>query len=191
MLLGVRINIKDDNKRTTSVKKPICYRPGWHSQMKRKRSCVKLTPQDVKNRFNSGNMIELNVTLEDTVPPREHTIIDNISSWVITARAISTLGGPVTFSCRKMNSKLMGTFVGFCRNCGCIDTIFGSWSFIHPSRDCQDITMSILERRDIMRRYSMVNARRERYKEELYRKSNWAKTQESPEQAPPTNPCPK
>lgn len=189
MLLGVRINIKDDKKHAAQVKKPICYRPGWHG--KRKRSCVKLSSKEVKDRFNSGNMIELNVTMEDTVPPREHTIIDNISSWVITAHSISTLGGPVTFSCRKMNSKLMATFVGFCRNCGCIDTIFGSWSFIHPSRDCQDITMSILERRDVMRRYSMANARRERFKEELYRKSNWGKSQESSEQPPPTNPCPK
>lgn len=189
MLLGVRINIKGDDRRASSVKKPICYRPGWHGI--RKRNCVKMTSQEVKDRFNTGHTIELNVTMEDTLPPRQHTIIDNISSWVIKAHTISTLGGPLTFSCRKLNSKLMATFVGFCRNCGCIDTIFGSWTFIHPSRDCQDITMSILERRDIMRRYSLVNARRERYKEELYKKSNWAKSQENPEQPSSKSPCPK
>lgn len=187
LLLGVRINIKDDSKPLShSGKKPLCYRPGWHGgkSMRKKRQCVKLSPEEMKSRYNAGQTVLLNVTLEETVPPREHTIIDNISNWVITAHSISTLGGPITFSCRKMNSKLMATFVGFCRNCGCIDTIFGSWSFIHPSRDCQDITMSILERRDILRRYSLIDLRRERFKEQLFKKSSWAKTEKEQAQQP-------
>lgn len=185
LLLGVRINIKDERKPlANSGKKPLCYRPVWHgsSSTRKKRQCVKLSPEEMKNRHSAGQTVPLNVTLEETVPPREHTIIDNLSNWVITAHSISTLGGPITFSCRKMNTKLMATFVGFCRNCGCIDTIFGSWSFIHPSRDCQDITMSILERRDIMRRYSLIDARRERFKEQLFKKSSWAKTEKEQEQ---------
>ncbi|KAH8406768.1 hypothetical protein KR222_010127, partial [Zaprionus bogoriensis] len=178
LLLGVRINIKDESKINPEGNKPICIRPrsrrASEGSTSSKRQCVKLTPAQIKERFKGGQTKILNVTMQDTLPPRSHEMMDNITEWVITGHAISTLGGPITFSCRKMDSKLMGTFVGFCRNCGCIDTIFGSWTFCHPSRDCQDITMSIFERRDIMRRYSLPDVRRERYKEQLFKKSKFA-----------------
>ncbi|KAL7729750.1 hypothetical protein ACLKA6_014618 [Drosophila palustris] len=180
LLLGVRIHIVDEHRLVKDAPKPVCAQPqsrdsSTSSSNRSWRQCAKMTPKEIKERFRAGEMKVLNITIEDTVPPRPHEMLENINDWIFTGHAISTLGGPVSFSCRKLDSKLMGTFIGFCRNCGCIDTIFGSWTFCHPSKDCQDITMSIFERRDVLRRYSLPEVRRERIKDQLYTRSKFAK----------------
>ncbi|EDV91056.1 GH16345 [Drosophila grimshawi] len=166
LLLGIRINIKDDNKPIVKEIKPTCYQP------KVRRQCVKFSQAQMKERLEekTNKMTPLNITIQDTLPPRVHNMIDNITEWIFTGHTINTLGGPITLSCRRLNSNLMGTFMGFCKKCGCIDTIFGSWTFCLPSRDCQDVTMSIFDRRDILRRFRLDDIRRERFKENLYTK---------------------
>jgi len=119
--------------------------------------------------------IPLNISVQETVPPRAHELIDNLTDWHFSGHALMILGGPLSLSFRKVNSNLIGHFVGYCRTCGCVDTIFGSWSFCQPSRDCQDICMSIVDRRDMLRRYSMDERRKNRFKEQLYMGSKFAK----------------
>ncbi|XP_062125862.1 uncharacterized protein LOC133838693 isoform X1 [Drosophila sulfurigaster albostrigata] len=169
LLLGVRINIVDEHRVINQAPKPICAQP------RVRRQCVKLTPSQIRERFKEGELKALNITIEETLPPRPHELIENISDWIFTGHAVSTLGGPISFSCRKLGSKLMGTFIGFCRNCGCIDTIFGSWTFCQSSKDCQDVTMSIFERRDVLRRYGLPEMRKERIKDHLYIRSKFGK----------------
>lgn len=41
---------------------------------------------------------------------------------------------------------------GVCKTCGGVDTIFGTWSFVHPAKDCHDLQMSIETKRDIFRK---------------------------------------
>ncbi|EDW67721.1 uncharacterized protein [Drosophila virilis] len=177
LLLSIRIDIRDDNKIVVPEVKPTCSQPKLRRSDTNRlwRQCVKMTPIEIKQRFVSSQMRVLNVTIQDTLPPRPREMMDNLTEWTFTGQAVNTLGGPISLTCRKLNSNLMGTFLGFCRRCGCIDTIFGSWTFCQPSRDCQDITMSIFDRRDILRRFSLDDARRERFKEQLYTKSRYAK----------------
>lgn len=59
----------------------------------------------------------------------------------------------------------MFLFLGYCRTCGSIDTIFGSWTFVFPSKDCQDVSVSIETKRDILRRSDLEEKRDERLKE--------------------------
>ncbi|EDW16508.2 uncharacterized protein Dmoj_GI22192, isoform B [Drosophila mojavensis] len=175
-LLGIRINIRDDNKIVVADLKPTCMQPKVRRSDTNRlwRQCVKVTAAEIKDRFKSSSTAlnrPLNITIQETVPPRQHEMLENLAEWIFTGRSISTLGGPMLVTCQNVYTNLIGTFVGFCRRCGCIDTIFGSWTFCHPSRDCQDITMSIFERRDVLRRYTLDDARKERLKEHLYRKS--------------------
>ncbi|KAH8310354.1 hypothetical protein KR044_000885, partial [Drosophila immigrans] len=170
LLLGVRINIVDEHRTVSNAPKPICAQPH-----RVRRQCVKLTPSQIRERFKEGELKALNITVEETLPPRPHELIENTADWIFTGHAVTTLGGPVSFSCRKLGTKLMGTFIGFCRNCGCIDTIFGSWTFCQSSKDCQDVTMSIFERRDVLRRYSLPEMRKERIKDHLYVRSKFGK----------------
>lgn len=41
---------------------------------------------------------------------------------------------------------------GICKTCGGVDTIFGTWSIVHPAKDCHDLQMSIETKRDIFRK---------------------------------------
>ncbi|XP_033244265.1 uncharacterized protein LOC108155995 [Drosophila miranda] len=181
LVLGVRINIRTPkNKKffsTTEEKKQTCINP---KQGKSRRQCVKINQSQLKDKadtkkeelLQSGVMI--NVSVQETVPPRAHVIIENITDWDFSGHALRTMGGPVSLAFRKLKSSLVGNFVGYCRTCGCVDTIFGSWTFCQPSRDCQDITMSIVDRRDLLRRYSLDEKRMNRYKEQLYLGSKFA-----------------
>ncbi|XP_026851236.1 uncharacterized protein LOC6587881 [Drosophila persimilis] len=181
LVLGVRINIRTPkNKKlfsTTEEKKQTCINP---KQGKSRRQCVKISQSQLKDKadtkkeelLHSGLMI--NVSVQETVPPRAHVLLENITDWDFSGHALRTMGGPVSLSFRKQKSNLVGNFVGYCRTCGCVDTIFGSWTFCQPSRDCQDITMSIVDRRDLLRRYSLDEKRMNRYKEQLYLGSKFA-----------------
>lgn len=64
---------------------------------------------------------------------------------------------------------LIFIILGFCRTCGGIDTIFGSWNFLSPSKDCNDISLAFEEKRDVLRRVRMEMKRKERFKDLLYR----------------------
>lgn len=44
---------------------------------------------------------------------------------------------------------------GLCKTCGGINTIFGTWSFVHPAKECRELQMSIETKRDIFRREMM------------------------------------
>ncbi|XP_023170849.2 uncharacterized protein LOC111599430 isoform X2 [Drosophila hydei] len=175
-LLGIRVNIRDDLKIVVPKLKPTCMQPKLRRSDTDRfwRQCVKITPAEIRERLKSSTSPAmnkaLNITIEETLPPRQHEMLENLTEWIFTGHTINTLGGPISINCRHVYSSLIGTFVGFCRRCGCIDTIFGSWTFCHPSRDCQDITMSMFERRDVLRRYTLDDARKERYKEQLYTK---------------------
>ncbi|XP_017849942.1 uncharacterized protein LOC108604836 isoform X2 [Drosophila busckii] len=181
LLLGIRIIIHED----PSAKKddtPTCIQPKTRSQRSSgslvRRQCIKMSQEKLKEVSGKGQktrMKLLNITIEETVPPRPHELLENITEWKFQGSTLNSLGGPLTISCQKMDSNLIGSFVGFCRTCGCIDSIFGSWTFCQPSRGCQDITMSIFDRRDVMRRYTLDEKRRNRIKEQLYMKSKYGK----------------
>lgn len=162
--------------------------PGCFKSKKRKsredvqrflRTCVKINSTDLKGLNDIRNQpsagIPLNISVQETVPPRVHELLDNIQDWQFLGHALMIQGGPISLSFRQMKSSLIGHFVGYCRTCGCVDTIFGSWTFCRPSRDCQDISMSIVDRRDMLRRYSMDERRKNRVKEQLYHRSKFAK----------------
>ncbi|KAH8330943.1 hypothetical protein KR067_009231, partial [Drosophila pandora] len=182
-VLGVRINIQ-----TNQVEAPVEEKNGNCTTKKRKsrdipdikrflRTCVKINTAQLKNDLKNPTFtgIPLNISVQETVPPRVHELMDNIKDWQFSGHALMIQGGPVSLSFRQMNSSLIGHFVGYCRTCGCVDTIFGSWTFCRPSRDCQDISMSIVDRRDMLRRYSMDERRKNRVKEQLYHRSKFAK----------------
>ncbi|KAH8375161.1 hypothetical protein KR200_009459 [Drosophila serrata] len=187
LVLGIRINIKSPNPALQEDKPvPICCQPKTgrakfvdHHHERSRRQCVKKDPVKLKKIADAANPkttgIPLNVSVQETVPPRDHDLLDNLTDWHFAGTAQMILGGPISLSFRKNNSNLIGHFVGYCRNCGCLDTIFGSWTFCQPSRDCQDIFMSIVDRRDMLRRYNMDERRKNRYKEQLFLGSKFAK----------------
>ncbi|XP_017141939.1 uncharacterized protein LOC108155555 [Drosophila miranda] len=161
LVLGVRINIRAPKKSKSAEgeKNPACYSPKLDIS---RRECVKINPSQPKDRADSkkeelmpsDQMI--NVTVQETVPPRAHVIVENLDDWDFSGHTLGVLGGPVSLAFRKVKSNLVGNFVGYCRTCGCVDTIFGSWTFCQPSGDCQGIMMSLVDRRDLLRRYSLA-----------------------------------
>ncbi|KAH8242895.1 hypothetical protein KR032_002851, partial [Drosophila birchii] len=189
LVLGIRINVKSPTVEI-NYKRPVptCAQPkSGHAKFaddddchhRFQRQCSKTNPVRLKQAANlaipKGPGITLNVSVQETVPPRSHDLLDNLTDWHFSGNAQMVLGGPLSLSFRKNNSNLIGHFVGYCRTCGCMDTIFGSWTFCQPSRDCQDIFTSIVDRRDMLRRYSMDERRKNRYKEQLFMGSKFAK----------------
>lgn len=63
---------------------------------------------------------------------------------------------------------------GICKTCGGIDTIFGTWSIIHPPKDCRDLQMTIETKRDIFRQESLHLKRLEKL--EMLKNSKGGKT---------------
>ncbi|XP_016991041.2 LOW QUALITY PROTEIN: uncharacterized protein LOC108052991 [Drosophila rhopaloa] len=183
LVLGVRINIRSNSTTTDQGEekpKPTCSQHKASRARRRfLRQCVKMNKTQLKEiaEVNSPKQrgVSLNISVQDTVPPRAHDLLENLTDWSFSGHASMILGGPISISFRKENSNLIGHFVGYCRTCGCVDTIFGSWTFCQPSRDCQDICMSIVDRRDMLRRYSMDERRKNRFKEQLYIGSKFAK----------------
>ncbi|KAH8293891.1 hypothetical protein KR054_006189 [Drosophila jambulina] len=183
LVLGIRINIKSSVSATPDKgPAPTCAQPKSgrtknsvpHHLLRRQ--CAKKDPTKVKPHMGPQSAgIPLNVSVQETVPPRAHDLLDNLNDWQFSGIAQMILGGPLSLSFRKNNSNLIGHFVGYCRTCGCLETIFGSWTFCQPSRDCQDISMSIVDRRDMLRRYSMDERRKNRYKEQLFLNSKFGK----------------
>ncbi|XP_022221257.2 uncharacterized protein LOC111073296 [Drosophila obscura] len=182
LVLGVRINIRTPKKDRLreGEKKASCYNPKGD---KSRRQCVKINQSQLKDKSDAKKDellhtgLTLNISVQETVPPRAHVLIENLTDWDFSGHALGVLGGPVSLAFRKVKSNLVGNFVGYCRTCGCVDTIFGSWTFCQPSRDCQDITMSIVDRRDLLRRYSLDEKRKNRYKEQLYLGSKFARVE--------------
>ncbi|BFF91387.1 uncharacterized protein DMAD_09682 [Drosophila madeirensis] len=177
---GVRINVRTPKKGKLreGESKPNCYNPKGD---KSRRQCVKISHSQLKDKSDARKEehlhggLTLNVSVQEIVPPRTHAIFENLTDWEVSGQSLSELGGPISLAFRKLKSNQIVNFVGYCRNCGCVDTIFGSWTFCQPSRDCQDITMSITDKRDLLRRYSLDEKRRNRYKEQLYLGSKFAR----------------
>ncbi|SPP82939.1 uncharacterized protein LOC117585390 [Drosophila guanche] len=177
---GVRINIRTPKKgkQREGESKPTCYNPKGD---KSRRQCVKMNQSQLKDKSDAKKEeqlhggLTLNVSVQEIVPPRTHAIFENLTEWDVSGQSLSELGGPISLAFRKVKSNQIVNFVGYCRNCGCVDTIFGSWTFCQPSRDCQDITMSITDKRDLLRRYNLDEKRRNRYKEQLYLGSKFAR----------------
>lgn len=115
----------------------------------------------------------LTVEVGERVPPHEHHIIDN--SWKFMGSALNQQGGPFYLYSQNRELSTVATFIGFCRVCGGIDTIFGSWTIMGPSKDCEDITTALENRRDIFRRYNMENKRNQHFKDMLFEKSQYSK----------------
>uniref|UniRef100_B3P8Q8 GG11091 n=1 Tax=Drosophila erecta TaxID=7220 RepID=B3P8Q8_DROER len=188
LVLGIRINIKSPpTSGGVEKEKPTCSQHKDRAYHRARRQCVKMNKSQLKNaaeqKAPNYQGIKLNISVQETVPPRAHDLLDNLTDWHFSGQTMMTLGGPISLSFRKANSNLIGHFVGYCRTCGCVDTIFGSWSFCKPSRDCQDICMSIVDRRDMLRRYSMDERRKNRFKELLYMGSKFAKMEKERQQA--------
>ncbi|XP_052858842.1 uncharacterized protein LOC128266390 [Drosophila gunungcola] len=183
LVLGVRINIRSNATTTVDgeqkAKATCSQHKGGRGHRRFVRQCVKMNKSQLKDiaEVNSTKHhgVVLNVSVQETVPPRAHDLLENLTDWSFSGHASMILGGPMSISFRKGNSNLIGHFVGYCRTCGCVDTIFGSWTFCQPSRDCQDVCMSIVDRRDMLRRYSMDERRKNRFKEQLYMGSKFAK----------------
>ncbi|XP_033163558.1 uncharacterized protein LOC117143159 isoform X1 [Drosophila mauritiana] len=188
-VLGIRINIKSPptNSVGDEADKPTCSQHKGRAYRRTRRQCVKMNKTQLKDatELKTPNFqgIKLNISVQETVPPRAHDLLDNLTDWYFSGQTMMILGGPLSLSFRKANSNLIGHFVGYCRTCGCVDTIFGSWSFCQPSRDCQDICMSIVDRRDMLRRYSMDERRKNRFKEQLYMGSKFAKMEKERQMA--------
>lgn len=52
--------------------------------------------------------------------------------------------------------------LGICKNCGDVDTIFGTWSIVHPAKDCRDLQMAIETKRDIFRKETVHTRKQEK-----------------------------
>ncbi|XP_015041755.2 uncharacterized protein [Drosophila pseudoobscura] len=176
LVLGVRINIQTPKKSKSAEgeQKPTCYSPKLG---KSRRECVKINPSQPNDKADSEKEeltqsdLMVNVSVQETVPPRAHVIVENLDDWDFSGHTLSMQGGPVSLAFRKVKSNLVGNFVGYCRTCGCVDTIFGSWTFCQPSEDCQDI-MSLVDRRDLLRR--LDEKQKGRDKEQFYLGSRFA-----------------
>ncbi|XP_037944646.1 uncharacterized protein PFB0765w-like isoform X2 [Teleopsis dalmanni] len=105
---------------------------------------------------------DLHIVVSERVPPKHHSVID--AEWSFMGSTMNQYGGPFYMFTESS-----------CRTCGGIDTIFGGWTLIFPSKDCQDVTTSIEHKRDFFRRNRMEAKRKERFKTMLYDKSKYAK----------------
>lgn len=128
-------------------------------------------PCDIFGSWNS-QVIGLKFNIEKSKPTAKHTcdlgnltikVVNRLSikkvnfidcTWRCSGSAQKQYGGPIFMLARKPEANSMATFAGFCKTCGGIDTIFGSWTFVFPSQDCQDVSISIENRRDVLRRSS-------------------------------------
>ncbi|XP_039963617.1 uncharacterized protein LOC120776742 [Bactrocera tryoni] len=115
----------------------------------------------------------LTVDVGERIPPHAHHIIE--TSWKFMGSALNQQGGPFYLYSQNRELSTVATFIGYCRVCGGIDTIFGSWTIMGPSKDCEDITTALENRRDIFRRYNMENKRNQHFKDMLFEKSKYSK----------------
>ncbi|KNC24871.1 hypothetical protein FF38_07859 [Lucilia cuprina] len=119
-----------------------------------------ISPAEINNKL-------LTISVVECTPPKHHKIID--LDWKFTGSALKQLGGLFYLYGQKRSESVVATFLGFCRTCGGIDTIFGSWNFLFPSKDCNDISLAFDVKRDVLRRIQMETKRKERFKELLYK----------------------
>ncbi|KAM7362004.1 uncharacterized protein ACRADG_012874 [Cochliomyia hominivorax] len=108
----------------------------------------------------------LAINVEECVPAKQHQFID--LDWRFSGSALKQMGGPFYAYGQKRSENVMTTFVGVCRICDGIDTIFGSWNFLLPSKDCNDISLAFEVKRDVLRRMRLEMKRKERFKNLLY-----------------------
>ncbi|XP_055908200.1 uncharacterized protein LOC129943024 [Eupeodes corollae] len=109
--------------------------------------------------FEEGKTLEIEVT--ERVPPRQHQDLIQCD-WVITGNTVKQVGGPFYMTAQKADRFIVATFAGLCKTCGGIPTIFGSWTFVYPAKDCQDISIAVENKRDILRRDSLEAKRKHR-----------------------------
>ncbi|XP_065362901.1 uncharacterized protein LOC135956361 isoform X2 [Calliphora vicina] len=119
-----------------------------------------ISPAEINNKI-------LTIGVVECTPAKHHQVID--LNWKFTGSALKQWGGLFHVYGQKRSESVAATFLGFCRTCGGIDTIFGSWNFLSPSKDCNDISLAFEVKRDVLRRVRMEMKRKERFKDLLYR----------------------
>ncbi|XP_067624394.1 uncharacterized protein [Eurosta solidaginis] len=115
----------------------------------------------------------LQIEVGERIPPHSHHLIE--TSWKFMGSALNQQGGPFYIYTQNRELGIVANFIGYCRICGDIDTIFGSWTIMGPSKDCEDVTTALENKRDILRRYNMENKRNLHFKDKLFEKSKYAK----------------
>uniref|UniRef100_A0A1B0ESC6 Uncharacterized protein n=1 Tax=Glossina morsitans morsitans TaxID=37546 RepID=A0A1B0ESC6_GLOMM len=137
----------------------------WSSQILGLCFDMHLSGQKIRDLENKNK--NLNIDIQECVPPKVHNVID--LDWKFGGNTLKQIGGPFYMYAEKKTENLAATFLGFCRTCGGIDTIYGSWTFLLPSKDCSDTSLAFDVKRDLIRRSRMESKRKERYKNLFYR----------------------
>ncbi|TMW45392.1 hypothetical protein DOY81_009528, partial [Sarcophaga bullata] len=116
--------------------------------------CFEFQSNPDRNRENIAAEINnkiLVINVEECKPAKQHHLMD--LQWKFRGSAMKQLGGPLyMYGQNEESENVAATFLGFCRTCGGIDTIFGSWNFVSPSRDCNDISLAFDVKRDVLKR---------------------------------------
>uniref|UniRef100_A0A1A9Z9I3 Uncharacterized protein n=1 Tax=Glossina pallidipes TaxID=7398 RepID=A0A1A9Z9I3_GLOPL len=137
----------------------------WSSQILGLCFDMHLSGQKIRGLENKNK--NLNIDIQECVPPKVHNVMG--LDWKFGGNTLKQIGGPFYMYAEKKIENLAATFLGFCRTCGGIDTIYGSWTFLLPSKDCSDTSLAFDVKRDIIRRSRMESKRKERYKNLFYR----------------------
>uniref|UniRef100_A0A1A9UJU6 Uncharacterized protein n=1 Tax=Glossina austeni TaxID=7395 RepID=A0A1A9UJU6_GLOAU len=135
--------------------------------------CFDMHLSGQKNRDLENKNKNLIIDIQECVPPKVHNVMD--LDWKFGGNTLKQIGGPFYMYAEKKIENLAATFLGFCRTCGGIDTIYGSWTFLLPSKDCSDTSLAFDVKRDIIRRSRMESKRKERYKNLFYRGQSTSK----------------
>jgi len=115
---------------------------------------------DINSTANKPDQHDLTIKLFNHQPPKKFTFMD--ISWTSTGYALHLNGGPFYIAASKKKEEVLVTFTGVCKTCGGVDTIFGTWSIVHPASDCRDLQMAIETKRDIFRKETIHLKRKEK-----------------------------
>ncbi|KAG4067666.1 hypothetical protein HA402_005438 [Bradysia odoriphaga] len=103
---------------------------------------------------------DLIVKLNEHNPPKRLTLMN--TNWTTSGYILRRQGGPFYLWASKNKEDTLATFTGICKNCGETDTIFGTWSIVHPAKDCRDLQMAIETKRDIFRKETIHTRKQEK-----------------------------
>ncbi|KAJ6641323.1 hypothetical protein Bhyg_06259 [Pseudolycoriella hygida] len=113
---------------------------------------------DISAKNDTSN--ELNIKLNEHNPPKRVTLMN--TNWTAGGYILKRQGGPFYLWTSKNKEETLATFTGICKNCGEVDTIFGTWSIVHPAKDCKDLQMAIETKRDIFRKETVHTRKQEK-----------------------------
>ncbi|XP_055850475.1 uncharacterized protein LOC129915044 [Episyrphus balteatus] len=131
----------------------------WNSETIGLQFHISITNPSTSSRtFVEGK--KLDIELGERLPPRRHDLMD--CDWFVSGNTVKQVGGPFYMTAQKADRFIVATFAGLCKTCGGIPTIFGSWTFVYPANDCQDISLAVDNKRDILRRDTLESKRKNR-----------------------------